>query len=129
IGLFERVVGPRAGTDDDVFGTFGKVGPGQHDCIDESTNTTVYLSLLNQKGLIRFHSISAPDTRSPLFMRGRWPHRTAVVFENGTGTAYAVDSWFHDNGFDAEVVPLQRWKEGWKPEKNLRKRRDFVANP
>jgi len=129
IGLFERMIGPITGTQNDVYGTFGNIGTGQHDCIDESTNTTIYLSLLAQKGYLYFHLVSAPDTRSPLFISGRWPHRTAVIIEKSSKAAYGVDSWFHDNGFDAEIVPLPAWKEGWKPAENLRKGRDFSAAP
>lgn len=129
VGLFERIVGAKTGTQADIHGTFGHIGPFQQDCIDESTNTTVYLSLLAQRHLLRFHNASAPDTRSPLFLSGRWPHRTAVIVENDSHTPYAVDSWFHDNGSDAEVLPLALWKDGWKPEQNLQRGRDFPPAP
>ncbi len=116
IGTFETIVGAVNGTDQDIFGTFKKVGTKQHDCVDESVNTTIYLSLLEQGGFVKFHDIGGPDTRIPLVHYGGvWPHQTAVIFEKDTKDAYAVDSWFHNNGFPAEIVPLQAWKDGWKP--------------
>ena len=115
VGVFETIVGPLAGTENDVYGTFVKTGAGQLDCVDESTNTTVYLSLLEQKKLLKFHTPQAPTARVPIIHAGRWPHQTAVVRQTDTGALYAVDSWFHNNGTDAEIVPMAEWKDGWKP--------------
>lgn len=115
IGLFEQKVGAQTGTDIDIHGTFIKVGDKQLDCVDESTNTTIYLSLLQQKGLMRFHRVEGPSVRLPLLHAGRWPHQTAVITQIDTSEFFAVDSWFHDNGAPAEIVTLKTWKEGWKP--------------
>lgn len=115
IGLFEKISGAQTGTHVDIRGTFKKLGNKQLDCVDESTNTTIYLMLLEQKGLLRHHYILPPDVRVPLIHAGRWPHQTAVIAEKETGERFAVDSWFHDNGAAAEVIPLKQWKEGWKP--------------
>jgi hypothetical protein len=89
----------------------------QHDCVDESLNTTIYLTLLEQKGLLRHHNVEDPTVRLPIIHSGRWPHQTAVISEIETSKFYAVDSWFHDNGAKAEIVPLRKWKDGWKPKK------------
>jgi hypothetical protein len=122
IGVFEQKVGKIAGTQDDHYGTFYKIGHDQHDCVDESTNTTIYLSLLEQKGLMTHHKVRAPDVRIPLInYLGRWPHQTAVITEIASGESFAVDSWFHDNGFPAEIAPLKDWKAGWAPQRHKRK--------
>ncbi len=120
IGLFEQIVGAKTGTKTDTYGTFRDNGPFQQDCIDESTNTTIYLSILEQRSHLKHHKTLAPESRIPLFHGGRWPHRTAQIEEKKTGMRYAVDSWFHDNGFPAEIIPLTLWKKGWKVEENLR---------
>lgn len=120
IGRFEQIIGARTGTDLDVAGTFRKIGKGQLDCVDESTNTTSYLLLLEDKGLLDFHTVGAPDTRFPVIHAGTWPHQTAVMVEKETGERYAVDSWFYDNGNPAVIIPLKTWKEGWKPDKEFR---------
>lgn len=115
ISRFEQIVGPRTGTDQDVGGTFpGAFKGGQMDCIDESTNTTTYLHLLDQAGMLRWHDVLKPSTRFPI-PRGWWPHSTAVILERTTGTKYVVDSWFDDNGYPPHIVELSVWKRGWKP--------------
>ncbi len=117
IGILETKVGAIAGTDKDIHGTFYKIGTHQHDCVDESTNTTVYLSILEKDGLLAFHDIGSPNTRIPLLhYMGRWPHTTATMYEKESNAPYAVDSWFHDNGHPAEIIPLDQWKAGWKPD-------------
>lgn len=98
IGLFERRVGKITGTEEDHYGTFKKMGRLQLDCVDESTNTTVYLKLLELQGLITHHSLIAPTMRVPIIHSGRWPHQTAIIIETETEERYAVDSWFHNNG-------------------------------
>lgn len=122
IGLFEQKTGALTGTKDDHYGTFYKIGTGQHDCVDESTNTTIYLSLLETKDLMTYHKVRTPNVRIPLInYLGRWPHQSAVIEETATGETFAVDSWFHDNGFPAEIVPLKDWKAGWAPQHHKRK--------
>lgn len=115
IGLFEQYIGEKAGTFGDIRGTFEKTGAYQLDCVDESTNTTVYLVLLHKKGHIHFHDIRSPSVRLPFFGGGGWPHQTAAIHDIEADIAYAVDSWFHDNGLEAHVLPLSEWKSGWKP--------------
>lgn len=119
IGIFEQEVGALTGTKVDHYGTFKKLGTHQQDCVDESINTTIYLDLLKERDLLRFHNIQAPEVRLPLFHAGRWPHQTAVIADKETGERFAVDSWFHDNGFQAEVIAMDEWKRGWKPEKHM----------
>ncbi len=115
ISRFEQIVGPRTGTDRDIGGTFpGAFQGGQMDCIDESTNTTTYLHLLDKAGMLRWHDILTPATRFPI-PRGWWPHTSAIIRERATGTKYVVDSWFDDNGKPPYIVELSIWKRGWKP--------------
>lgn len=113
IGVFEQVVGPITGTDVDKAGTFIQTGKGQLDCVDESSNTTIYLILLKEKGLLTFHTIDQPQVRYPIVSGRGWMHQTAVVTERATGDRYAVDSWFDDNGAPARIIPLQDWLNGW----------------
>lgn len=115
VGAFERIVGPITGTQGDREGTFLQTGAGQLDCVDESTNTTVYLLLLKEKGLIRLHNVEQPQVRYPLLSGRGWMHQTAVVTERKTGAQFAIDSWYEDNGIPPYVVPLAEWKEGWHP--------------
>ncbi len=115
IGTFEKIVGPITSTQNDKAGTFGQTGAGQLDCVDESTNTSVFMILLAEKGLIKFHTIEQPQVRYPLVSGRGWMHQTAVVRESKTGAEYAIDSWFDDNGADARIVPIKDWLNGWHP--------------
>lgn len=115
IGMMETKVGAITGTKDDAGGTYVKIGDHQQDCVDESVNTTIYLSVLKDEGLLKFHDIGTPRARIPPFSRGLGPHQTAVIADTGTGEHYAVDSWFHDNGRPAEIIPINEWFFGWCP--------------
>ncbi len=112
IGLFERLIGPKNGTLDDLGKNPSDAPPspkgGQLDCISESTNSTTYLKELERSGLLRWHSVSERT------MRRRWlfgVHWTAVI-SDGEGVQYAVDSWYGRNGDPAIVLPLDAWYEG-----------------
>jgi len=113
IALLERIVGAMTGTADDKGGNWKGVGlPGQMDCIDESTNTTIYLRMLQKYGLMRWHNVADRVTRWSAFS---WPHTTAVIRERDSRNLWAVDSWFLDNGKPPFVLPLETWKSGWQP--------------
>lgn len=114
IAEMERWVGARTGTDRDLGGTFPGFGkPGQMDCIDESTNTTSYLTLFASRGWLRYHRVAPRMTRG--FLPTAWPHTTAVITEIDTGQRYAVDSWFLNNGQPPFIMPFETWQSGWKP--------------
>jgi hypothetical protein len=115
IGMLEDITGTKIGTTADRAGTFGNSDyQHQQDCNDEAINSTTYMRLMQQAGLIRLHTIS--DMRTRKFFFTGWPHSTAVIRENDSQAEFAVDSWFYDNGHAATIVPLARWKEGYIPE-------------
>ncbi len=115
IGILETAVGRKTGTSKDQGGTFNAVsGNNQFDCVDETTNTSVYLTLMARAGYLKWHKIEGWAGRGAL-LDGAWPHQSAVIVEMRGGRAYAVDSWFEDNGRAAHVVPLEDWRAGWKP--------------
>jgi len=114
IGALEKIVGVKTGTSTDRAGTFDNSRyPGQLDCNDEAINSTTYMRLMYQHGLIKLHVVEDMRTRS-YFLFG-WPHSTAVIHELATGERYAVDSWFYDNGYPATIVPFASWKSGYFP--------------
>ncbi|GLQ05523.1 hypothetical protein GCM10007924_07440 [Sneathiella chinensis] len=84
----------------------------QLDCIDESANALGLLLLLQQQGLIHHHRVEGVEGRGGAF---EWPHFAASLKEVASGEVFAFDSWFHDNGAEAEVMPLPVWKAGWNP--------------
>jgi len=115
IGLLERLVGPLTDTADDRAGDLnGFTAAGsQMDCVDESTNTTTYLRLLENEGLLVFHHAGEPQGRG--WFIGGFPHWSGALVEQATGRTWIVDSWFHDNGREPEILPLAQWQAGWQP--------------
>lgn len=108
IAWAERRVAPAAGSAGDVAGLdLGNARiRGQMDCIDEATNTTSYLLVAEELGLLRFHTVQSPVARG-YFLDGRYPHATAVI--RADGTDYAVDSWPQENGKLPQVMTLAAW--------------------
>jgi len=114
IAIFEEIIGEHLGTSDDRGGNLAGFGrPKQLDCIDESTNSSTYLRMLERDGLFRYHTVMDRSTRFGIFVG--MPHTTAVIRENETGVRYAVDSWFFDNGQPPYIVDLKAWKSGEDP--------------
>ncbi len=118
IGWLETRVGKEIGTSADRPGMdYDASGdPTQQDCVDEATNTTAYLMFLDEKGLIKQHTVEHPISKGNIFkgaLQGDpvkyWPHWTAVLKEKGTGQKYAVDSWIYENGENPAVVKLEEW--------------------
>jgi hypothetical protein len=123
--IFEQDIGEITGTKNDKRGTFRlyqddakSTQTFQQDCIDESTNTTTYLTLLNNMGYLKFYEPAFPANRQPFLSGAPWWHQTAVMKDKTTGEKYAVDTWFEDNGKAGYIVPLQEWKDGWKPKRD-----------
>jgi hypothetical protein len=125
VGRIERLVGPKAGTSRDSAENDLTASGGELDCIDEAANSTTYLRLMAQAGLLRWHVVASPAGRGRFF--DGWPHNTAVVAERKSGARYAIDSWFFDNGRPAAVVPLPEWLAGWHPSDSDVDRADMLA--
>ena len=118
IGRMEQLVANFANTHHDKAGDFnGFTQPGsQLDCVDESINTTTYLTLFEQEGLLRWHRVVSRASLGYLFLVGG-PHFCAVVESTRCKPELCViDSWFRDNGVDAEVLRLTTWQQCWSPE-------------
>ncbi|MBE9527084.1 MAG: hypothetical protein IME94_08945 [Proteobacteria bacterium] len=118
IAKFEQIVGIKTDTTHDKAGLFEHMGSyGQLDCIDESTNTTTYLHILQKQSLLKWHEPMDHVTRG-FFIFG-WPHSSAAMKEINTPqkNEYAVDSWFEDNGKPPHIILLSTWRSGWEPEK------------
>lgn len=117
IARMEILVAATANTGHDKGGDFnGILAPGsQLDCVDESVNTTTYLSLFELQGLLHWHKVLPRLSRGYLFFGG-WPHFTAVVETlSEPHQRWVVDSWFRDNGVPPDVLQAAKWKDGWSP--------------
>lgn len=112
---YETIVGARIGTSADrAKMDIGGGDASQMDCIDEATNTTSLLVLLEEQGYLRRHTVRRPVARG-ILIDGRYPHATAVLAETAGdgdgdgGRLWAVDSWPEANGKPPLIEPLDAW--------------------
>lgn len=107
---------------------------GRMDCIDHSLTTTRFLTLLEARGMLRYHTVGERVLRSRFLL---FQHYAAQIVERSmsleapraqAGTVvsdvegampvaarFAVDSWFYDNGLPAAILPLADWNAGESP--------------
>jgi len=83
------------------------------DCIDHSANTDAFLRLLQAHGWLRFHEVQQPIRRVRFFVAVHWAAR---IRERETQRAYAVDSWYFDNGRPVAVLTVEDWRAGKTPD-------------
>lgn len=116
IGKFYAWAGQQTPINADRGGNFADGGePGSMDCIDHSTTTKRFLTLLSRQGLLRFHRVRDADWRQ---YRLIGQHFSAVILDVMAERRYAVDSWFVDNGQPAVILPIEDWLEGGGPDVN-----------
>lgn len=115
VARLEVMAGKRAGTLKDKGGTLNSIAlAGQQDCVDEAVNTTTYMVLMEQDGLVKLHKAQSVAWRGALFGK-TLPHVTPVTAEVASGDLWAVDSSFFDNGEEPVLMPLKEWLDGWEP--------------
>ena len=89
---------------------------GRMDCVDNASNTTTYLHILEDLGTLPGWIVSSPRVRmTSSINRVHW---TAVVVDETTEERWSVDSWYRENGHLPFVVPLDDWlreSRGWEP--------------
>ena len=112
IGWIETRVGDVVGTKSDRAGMdfAGNGDPTQQDCVDESTNTTSYMTVLANAGLLTQHKVGVPFAKDN-YLRGvaGWTHWTAILVEKANGQRWAVDSWIYANGENPAIVKAEEW--------------------
>lgn len=119
VSRFEQIAGAYTGTRIDEGGTgiLPTRGIGQLDCYAEAGNTTTTLTMMAAAGLLKFHTVAAPELRGLGHGGGAVSiHATARIRENADGHLWAVDTWYYDNGGPTFVVDWQEWYDGWAPE-------------
>lgn len=109
IALMEKYVGQAVGTEDDLpKAPLKRQSTKELDCIDETVNTTKYLTFLEGEGWLKFHRVGQPVYKG-YFINGVYPHNSATVQEIETGKIYAIDSYIHANGELPNIRPLESW--------------------
>ena len=109
LGYLEYLAGRRSPIHRDLARNANPGGDGQLDCIDESTNATRFLQLLQARGLLRFHRVLDRAYRRSLVTQ----HWAAQIEEVATGRRFVYDTWFKDNGRPPIMVSSERWHNLW----------------
>jgi hypothetical protein len=86
---------------------------GRMDCIDHSTNTDIFLRLLQARGWVRFHQVLEPLVRTRFLFAVHWAAR---IRDRESGRVYVVDGWYFDNGHPAAVFAVEEWLAGRNPD-------------
>jgi len=112
IAWMEKRVGKALGTDKDRPGMefAGSGDPTQQDCVDEATNSTSFLLVMQHNDLLKHHRVGRPFSKGNILQGIQyWPHWAAILIENDTGQRYAVDSWIYENGVNPAIVKAEEW--------------------
>lgn len=114
----EVMVGEKTGYHSESPSSAPQLGGRVQDCVDEMVNTAVYLAMLDDAGVLRFHR---PGQRVTLgFMtRQLWAHTVASVFQKDTGQEFIIETWAVPHG----DLPVIMDREDWAADEPLR--RDF----
>jgi hypothetical protein len=106
---YQPLLGNDRGINDFEFGVEGRT-----DCVDNATNTTTFLHILQDFRQLPGWSVARPR------IRGRFNysqvHWTAVVIDTDSGEPWSIDSWYRPHGHLPMVMPLPDWldkKLGW----------------
>lgn len=111
VAILEKIVGTYTPTHRDVGGNWENIDiklnqkQGQMDCIDESINTTTYLSILEDNGLLKYHKVLDRAYRQTWINQ----HWAAQIVDTATNQHYVIDSWFEDNGELPIMVRGETW--------------------
>jgi hypothetical protein len=102
VAWMERRVAPKVGTASDrpSMDFLGSGDPSQEDCVDEATNTTSFLMVLQRNGLLRHHTVERPFAKDDV---SHWTHWAAVIREKESGERFAIDSSSGANGENPTV--------------------------
>ena len=102
VGWMERRVAQAVGTASDrpSMDFAGSGDKSQQDCVDEATNTTSYLLVLNRHGLIQHHAVQPPFAKDDF---SRWTHWAALITVKESGESFAIDSSGSTNGENPTV--------------------------
>ena len=107
---FDRKMGPILGTDRRVAKADFRYFDDAHnyDCWDTTRNTTSLLLVLQQWGLLKFHSVGDPKYRGNALVL-QTPHNTAVLLEHATKQEWVVDLWPRGYLQPPDVMTVAKW--------------------
>ena len=114
----EVTVGKKTGFDSDAAYSGIQLSTNSQDCVDEMVNTAVYLALLDDAGLLRFHRQGRRVTIG-MMTRRFWTHTVSTIVQKDSGQEFIIDSWAVNFGEQPYIMDRADWAD------NAAFRRDF----
>jgi hypothetical protein len=107
---FDRRIGPIIGTDRRIARADFRYGADSQnfDCWDTTRNTTGFLLILQDWGLMKYHTVGDPRYRGNALVL-QTPHNTAILIDRATNVQWVVDMWTRGYGQTPEVMPADQW--------------------
>jgi hypothetical protein len=107
---FDRRMGPVIGTNKRVAKADFRYLDDKHnyDCWDTTRNTTSLLLVLQQWGLLKYHTVGDPHYRGNALVL-QTPHNTAVLVDRATRVEWVVDMWPRGYLELPDVMPVEKW--------------------
>lgn len=107
---FDRRVGPMIGTTTRVAHADIRTGAdaSNFDCWDSTRNTSSFLLVLQEWGLLKHHTVGNPRYRGNILAL-QLPHNTAVLAEKESGIEWAVDMWTTKYLQPPDVMLVEKW--------------------
>lgn len=107
---FDRRMGPVIGTDKRIAKADFRYFDDKHnyDCWDTTRNTTSLLLVLQEWGLLKYHTVGDPHYRGNALVL-QTPHNTAVLVERATKVEWTVDMWPRGYLQPPDVMTVEKW--------------------
>ena len=107
---FDRRMGPVIGTNKRVAKADFRYFDDKHnyDCWDTTRNTTSLLLVLQEWGLLKYHTVGDPHYRGNALVL-QTPHNTAVLVDRATRVQWVVDMWPKGYLELPDVMPVEKW--------------------
>jgi hypothetical protein len=107
---WDKHMGPILGTDKRIARADFRAPDSRvnFDCWDTTRNVTSLLIVMQDWGLLKYHTVDDPKYRGNAFVL-QTPHNTPVLRENDNGSKWVVDLWTVGYGQKPEVMPVDEW--------------------
>jgi hypothetical protein len=107
---WDRRVGPMIGTSARVAKADIRAGSDatNFDCFDTTRDTTSLLLVIQEWGLLKYHTVGNPRFRGNPFAL-QTPHNTAVIVDKASHVEWVVDLWPKKYADAPDVMPVDRW--------------------
>ena len=107
---WDKRLGPLLGTSKrEARADFRAANPrANFDCWDTTRNVTGLLAVLQDWGLLKFHTVDDPKYRGN-FLVLQTPHNTPVLREKANGSQWVVDMWTVGFAQKPQVMTVEDW--------------------